>query len=1231
MDDNNEEQKSFPPILSSSYNYSESSKKYSLPISNTRTPGILRSAKKKKSGIFGSAKKKTVAIRGEFVNRALSRANTLLDDNIYDNIHKQNEFRKQTVLDDESLTKDEKTEAIKLLAKYYDKEKVLYNEGTRRTCENCNQECLATLYSTLYCEYCVKNYLKANFLNWTSVNYDIDNLIQKCQLETLSPNKIIEWIPYNNLKNIKYLTKGGFSEIFTADWIDGYFYKWNTVKQQLKRIGTHKVILKKLENIESANQSWFNEVKYHLTLSNKYDFIVRCFGLTQNPSNGNYVLVMRQLDINLREYLQQYHNKLTWKEGIQITVNIIKALVSIHKENLIHRDLHSGNILYDGYTNSWFIGEFGFCGPADKSIESIYGNLPYIAPEIMKDKNYTFASDIYSIGILMWEISSGQPPFINFEHDYIIAMNILNGMRPKIVPGTPLEYKILMEHCWDADPLVRPDINALWRKVNELKLDKLDKLDELFQSSSLEIDNLKTVTSRKLFTSRIHQFENLPEPKNATEEEQEVFHSKLYSFNSFNSFNISNNIYDFNKSTNEKNTNISKSITKVNKEATVHKEETVQQIKNYSLYLDDDDNIYNNPNFHLEMQDDDLEIPNESSNEGRTYNHSNTHSKRHDEYHHINDNNSEVKVSIFWSNALETRLCELYMKDDVIDIFWGCPVEEHFENSTKWNIYVITRGLYYPYAKKEIIADGQIINFIAEEERLISFDDPLPNSLKIPQDLKEKFNEALDNELRSSFRDAHYNLVGIGTGYKQIRGKFTEIPAIIFYVRQKGILRRGCDGLLPKEIRGFPTDVIEACVAIPCAGLGIDTCRRYQENVKLGSSIGIRSEKNNTTGTLSAVAYENNPPNRIGIISCEHVLKFNESKPEEKITIYQPSYNDLFEPKKKLEELLDLSKESEDGEGNEYIDEINEMMRKLNLAESRNSTLATYVKGMRENFVSMVDNKKYGIDAGFCVFDNENRKLSSKNFPIPSNYFKNAGLSNCLEGTYTYCELKNFDYNNKVFKVGRTTGLTLGQLLPTDQAIACSLTNESIKNAKNLEMEKHIQCYNNADQKIFVGYMKSRLDSEICQKRKKCYPVKWFDRQLAFQFEFGEFECGDSGASVLDKQGKALGILHARLRIPNQTFGIASPYFTILEALDVSIYLSSNPVKPTPSIISPPPSYISLPFSNNKNDCERLTPPPSYLSSNVQNDYSRVNKRNMDINVETYNNPKRSKIDQKDL
>ena len=52
----------------------------------------------------------------------------------------------QTVFADGSLTNDEKTHAIRMLNKNYDRDKLYYNEGIRRICENCNQECLATLY-----------------------------------------------------------------------------------------------------------------------------------------------------------------------------------------------------------------------------------------------------------------------------------------------------------------------------------------------------------------------------------------------------------------------------------------------------------------------------------------------------------------------------------------------------------------------------------------------------------------------------------------------------------------------------------------------------------------------------------------------------------------------------------------------------------------------------------------------------------------------------------------------------------------------------------------------------------------------------------------------------------------------------------------------------------------------------------------------------------------------------
>ncbi|RGB36416.1 kinase-like domain-containing protein [Rhizophagus diaphanus] len=243
---------------------------------------------------------------------------------------------------------------------------------------------------------------------------------------------------------------------------------------------------------------------------------------------------MSKLDTDLRGYLQQNHNKLTWKERIKIIYDVAEAVSRIHKEKAIHRDLHSGNILYCQCNDRWFISDLGFCGPANKPLECIYGNLLYIAPEVVAGKEYTFASDIYSIAMLMWEISSGQPPFVNYENNYNLAMDIVNGMRPKAISGIPLKYKELMEQCWDADPIKRPDITMINNKIrviNKLFYQNTPDnnisifrkfLNNLIKTNNLDkLNNLDVIScyyaSSKLSISKIYQFDNLPEPRNATE------------------------------------------------------------------------------------------------------------------------------------------------------------------------------------------------------------------------------------------------------------------------------------------------------------------------------------------------------------------------------------------------------------------------------------------------------------------------------------------------------------------------------------------------------------------------------------------------------------------------------------------------------------------------------------------------------------------------------------------
>ncbi|GBC08902.1 hypothetical protein RclHR1_08480005 [Rhizophagus clarus] len=429
---------------------------------------------------------------------------------------------------------------------------------------------------------------------------------------------VIEWIPHNKLDI--YLTKGGFAKIYTAIWIGGRYKVWNSKEQELERSGSDiKVILKRLENVENATRHWFEEAKTHLDISNKYAEIVRCFGLTQDPLNRDYMLVMKIMDIDLRKYLQQNHNQLTWKERISIIHNIIHNLNKIHEENIFHRDLHSGNILHSPRKDNWRIGDLGFCGPVDKPLKSIYGNLPYIAPEVIYGKQTTKASDIYSIAMLMWEISSGQPPFFNHEHDYNLAMNIINGIRPKVVSGTPPEYKNLMGM---SNELFHPVI------TNNIEMKESDFTDAY----------------SKLFTSKVHQFENFPEPRmqpkvkvqelkdftvnhmififliivvedfvkssnkknNNTSKISNIFKGNLYQNNNSNKQLL---IYDFNLSVSSKKlSKIFKTSSRNGIQNNYIKEEKMQrQITKHHI---DDDDICNNPNFHSVKQNE-LEISDE--------------------------------------------------------------------------------------------------------------------------------------------------------------------------------------------------------------------------------------------------------------------------------------------------------------------------------------------------------------------------------------------------------------------------------------------------------------------------------------------------------------------------------------------------------------------------------------------------------------------------------------------
>ncbi|POG63276.1 kinase-like domain-containing protein, partial [Rhizophagus irregularis DAOM 181602=DAOM 197198] len=90
-----------------------------------------------------------------------------------------------------------------------------------------------------------------------------------------------------------------------------------------------------------------------------------------------------------------------------------------------------------------------------------------MAPETLRRKPYTPASDIYSFSMIMWEFTSGIPPFSRVAHDHHLILSVCEGKRPEIVENTPKCYIDLIKKCWDSDPSNRPTITMLEDIISE--------------------------------------------------------------------------------------------------------------------------------------------------------------------------------------------------------------------------------------------------------------------------------------------------------------------------------------------------------------------------------------------------------------------------------------------------------------------------------------------------------------------------------------------------------------------------------------------------------------------------------------------------------------------------------------------------------------------------------------------------------------------------------------------
>ncbi|EXX56761.1 Ste20p [Rhizophagus irregularis DAOM 197198w] len=405
-------------------------------------------------------------------------------------------------------------------------DKIIYMEDLEKRkqvygiCGECNEPGTGEYW----CQPCNAKRSKDNFKNWTSGNKDIDEFIHQSQLNTVYYKKYLEWIPFENFKDITYITRGGFGKIHSAEWSEGYIVYWDIENQKWKRVSNTEVALKSLDDSSCISTEFLNEIKTHLQIY--LIDVIQCYGITQDPNTKDYMMVLEYCEKgNLRNFYM--NNKSNYSSKIVALKRIASGLLDIHNAGKIHKDFHSGNILYKVFP---YISDLGMCQPANNEKQSIkqegiYGVLPYMAPEVLRGYQYTKASDIYSFGIMMNEYISEETPYSNIPHDHALSIKICKGLRPNIFKYTPKLLADFINKCWDAKAENRPTAKELYQTLNKLhdyeyedsdtksQVDEYDDKINLNRTSEKRSNNIQT-HPQAIYTSRLLSFKNLPEPVN---------------------------------------------------------------------------------------------------------------------------------------------------------------------------------------------------------------------------------------------------------------------------------------------------------------------------------------------------------------------------------------------------------------------------------------------------------------------------------------------------------------------------------------------------------------------------------------------------------------------------------------------------------------------------------------------------------------------------------------------
>ncbi|XP_068654041.1 uncharacterized protein [Aristolochia californica] len=197
--------------------------------------------------------------------------------------------------------------------------------------------------------------------------------------------------------------------------------------------------------------------------------VVAFYGVVQDGPGGTLATVTEYMvNGSLRHVLLRKDRYLDRRKRLIIAMDAAFGMEYLHSKNIVHFDLKCDNLLVnlkDPLRPICKVGDFGLSKIKRNTLVSggVRGTLPWMAPELLNGSSNKVSEkvDVFSFGIVMWEVLTGEEPYANMHYGAIIGGIVNNTLRPPVPSFCDPEWRKLMEQCWAPDPTARPSFTEI--------------------------------------------------------------------------------------------------------------------------------------------------------------------------------------------------------------------------------------------------------------------------------------------------------------------------------------------------------------------------------------------------------------------------------------------------------------------------------------------------------------------------------------------------------------------------------------------------------------------------------------------------------------------------------------------------------------------------------------------------------------------------------------------------